>query len=117
MRKTIRKVTMVVPVLMTSCQVSLKWKMGPVAAHSTIMATAITNAVGWPAVRAVHFAKCENFVVRYIIVVPPVCRRCFVHNKLATPSTQPRDARPETTRAASAALGSILPNTGGENGG
>ena len=28
-RKTIRKVTMVVPVLITSCHVSEKWKMGP----------------------------------------------------------------------------------------
>jgi hypothetical protein len=29
MRKTIKKVTMVVPVLITSCQVSLKLKNGP----------------------------------------------------------------------------------------
>src|ERR1041384_7240894 len=88
MRKTIRNVTMVVPVLITSCHVSLKWKIGPVVAHSTMMATATTNAVGWPAVRAVHFAKRENFDVRYIIIVPPVCRRCFVQHKFAVPQTQ-----------------------------
>jgi hypothetical protein len=32
MRKTIKKVTIVVPVLMTSCQVSLYLKIGPVMA-------------------------------------------------------------------------------------
>ena len=39
-----RKVTMVVPVLMTSCQVSENPKTGPVAAHTMMTATAMANA-------------------------------------------------------------------------
>ena len=37
-RNTIRKVTMVVPVLMTSCQTSEKPKIGPVTAQTTTSA-------------------------------------------------------------------------------
>ncbi len=43
-----RKVTIVVPVLITSCQVSLKPKTGPVAAQITTMATAVANVAGFP---------------------------------------------------------------------
>ncbi len=35
---------MVVPVLITSCQLSEKWKRGPVAAHASTTAVAIRNA-------------------------------------------------------------------------
>ena len=35
-RNTIRKVTIVVPVLIMSCQVSLQWKIGPVTAQTTM---------------------------------------------------------------------------------
>src|SRR3954463_5025353 len=45
---TIRNVTMVVPVLMTSCQVSENPKMGPVTAHTTITNTAMSRATGDP---------------------------------------------------------------------
>ena len=44
MRKTIRKVMMVVPVLMTSCHVSENLKTGPVTPHTTIVARATANA-------------------------------------------------------------------------
>ena len=44
---------MVVPVLMTSCHVLLKWKMGPVAAHASTRARAARNAWGLPVARAV----------------------------------------------------------------
>ena len=37
---TIRKVTIVVAVLITSCQVSLKPKNGPSIAHTTMLASA-----------------------------------------------------------------------------
>src|SRR5690349_12398117 len=47
-RNTIRNVTMVVPVLITSCQVSLKWKIGPITAQATITAAAAANAHGVP---------------------------------------------------------------------
>ena len=40
---------MVVPVLMTSCQVSLKPKIGPVTAQTTMMATQAANVMGLPA--------------------------------------------------------------------
>src|SRR4029450_1364705 len=59
-RKTIRKVTIVVPVLMTSCQVSLNPKSGPVRAHARITATARPNASGLPVARAVPLAKRVN---------------------------------------------------------
>ena len=56
-RKTIRKVTMVVPVLMTSCQVSLKPKTGPVTAQTTIARRARPKVAGWPAARAVALGE------------------------------------------------------------
>src|ERR1041384_8240092 len=43
-RNTIRKVTMVVPVLITSCHVSEKWNRGPVIPHTTIVPRAIAKA-------------------------------------------------------------------------
>src|SRR5690242_15129216 len=43
-RNTIRNVTMVVPVLITSCHVSEKWKIGPVTSQTTITITASANA-------------------------------------------------------------------------
>jgi len=47
-RKTIRKVTMVVPVLITSCQVSEKPKIGPETIQTTIVATASRKVIGRP---------------------------------------------------------------------
>ena len=48
---------MVVPVLMTSCHVSLKPKRGPETAHKSSAPSAIANATGCPATRDVHFAN------------------------------------------------------------
>src|SRR4051812_19167606 len=62
MRNTIRKVTMVVPVLMISCQVSLKPKTGPLAIHSRITSAAALNAAGRPVALAVDLAKRVNQV-------------------------------------------------------
>jgi hypothetical protein len=42
-KKTMRKVTMVVPVLMISCQVSENPKKGPETAQTKMMATAAKN--------------------------------------------------------------------------
>ena len=53
MANTIRKVTMVVPVLMTSCHVSLKPKSGPVTNHTTTIASAATIAQGVPTARVI----------------------------------------------------------------
>jgi len=52
-----RKVTIVVPVLIISCHVSLKPKTGPVTAHKSSAPSAIANATGCPAAREVHFAN------------------------------------------------------------
>jgi hypothetical protein len=49
MTKTMRKVTIVVAVLMTSCHVSLKPNAGPETIQSTMTETAAANASGWPA--------------------------------------------------------------------
>jgi hypothetical protein len=51
MRKTIKNVMMVVPVLITSCHVSLKPKIGPVTAQMTINNNAKRNAPCRPLAR------------------------------------------------------------------
>lgn len=51
---------MVVPVLMISCQVSEKPNTGPLAPQMRMTATAITNAVGRPAARAIALEKSPN---------------------------------------------------------
>ncbi len=51
---------MVVPVLTTSCHVSLKRKSGPVSAQTAMTATARAKAAGRPVARAVHLAKRVN---------------------------------------------------------
>src|SRR4051812_29124735 len=55
--KTIRNVTIVVPVLMMSCQVSEKPKIGPVTAQAMMTTTASTNAHGEPTALDVACAK------------------------------------------------------------
>jgi hypothetical protein len=60
MRKTIKNVIMVVLVLMTSCQVSLKWKIGPVIAQSTMIPRATINVTGRPAAREAKRAAWVN---------------------------------------------------------
>src|SRR5215475_12684356 len=58
---------------MTSCQVSLKPKTGPVPAQTTITVTATRKATGRPVARAVHLAKRVNQdldLVGRIVVLP-----------------------------------------------
>ena len=55
-RKTIRKVMIVVPVLITSCQVSEKPNTGPVTAQTSTTATAVTKAQDRPAWVEAHCA-------------------------------------------------------------
>ncbi len=55
-RKTVRKVTMVVPVLMTRCHVSEKWR-GPVRAQMTMTTAARVKAHGLSATREDALAK------------------------------------------------------------
>ena len=55
-----RKVTIVVLVLITSCQVSLKPKSGPLIAQATIVASASVKVIGRPLMRADAFAKRLN---------------------------------------------------------
>jgi hypothetical protein len=56
-RNTIRKVTIVVPVLITSCQVSEKWKSGPVMPQTRIVPSARPNAGTLPENRVAAEAK------------------------------------------------------------
>src|SRR5262245_64952485 len=68
-----RNVTIVVPVLMTNCHVSLKPKTGPVPAQTMITVTATRKATGRPVARAVHLAKRVNQdldLVGRIVVLP-----------------------------------------------
>src|SRR5258705_4159404 len=58
MRKTIRKVTIVVPVLITSCHVSEKWNLGQVIPQTMITARARRKAVDVP---VASVALRENF--------------------------------------------------------
>ena len=51
---------MVVPVLMTSCQVSLKPKIGPVTAQTTTIKTAARKTTGLPHHSDVVRAKLSN---------------------------------------------------------
>jgi hypothetical protein len=60
MRNTIRKVTIVVPVLMTSCQLSLNRNSGPVINHTRMRVTARMNVAGRPAPRDVALATRVN---------------------------------------------------------
>src|SRR5262249_36164525 len=58
---------------MTSCQVSLKPKTGPVPAQTTITVTATRKATGRPVARAVHLAKRVNQDLDFggrIVVLP-----------------------------------------------
>src|SRR5690349_18356626 len=60
MRNTIRNVIIVVLVLMTSCQVSLNLKIGPVMAQTTMMIMAIIKVMGLPAAREAALAVRVN---------------------------------------------------------
>ena len=60
MRNTIRNVTIVVPVLMTSCQVSENANIGPLAAHAITIRQQIRNVIGAPAARATAFEAVVN---------------------------------------------------------
>ena len=51
---------MVVLVLITSCQVSLKPNRGPVTAQTTIVRVASINAIGCPVAREAAFANRLN---------------------------------------------------------
>ncbi|MFM2296549.1 MAG: hypothetical protein RL117_256 [Verrucomicrobiota bacterium] len=83
MRNTIKKVMMVVPVLITNCQVSLKENKGPVMTQVRMIATAKTNVRGRPQKRDAVLANPEyqEFVlircVRMIKIDPYSWNRVF----------------------------------------
>ena len=51
---------MVVPVFITSCQVSEYWNTGPVAAHTITVRTAIAKTAGFPAAVDIALAALLN---------------------------------------------------------
>src|SRR6476660_1762768 len=64
MRNTIRNVTMVVPVLITSCHVSENPKSGPLTAHTRTMPAAVMNVDARPAASEVLLASSpKNFEI------------------------------------------------------
>src|SRR5579872_1646067 len=79
MRKTIRKVTIDEPLLMTSCHVSEKWKAGPMAAQTMMARTPIRNDAGDPTISAVRWAN-ERKNVR--ISRPPTQERPYSADRL-----------------------------------
>src|SRR5690606_8647588 len=72
MRNTIRKVIIVVPVLMISCQVSENPKSDPETAHKTTRPIAIAKTHGVPAHRAIHSDSKRNFSSMNISCVTPL---------------------------------------------
>src|SRR5258706_749172 len=69
-RNTMRNVTIVVPVLMTNCQVSEKWNNGPVIPHIKMITRATINAHGEPTTTEVLL---ENFLKKSFMLDPPAC--------------------------------------------
>ena len=59
-RKTIKKVIIVVPVFIMSCHVSLKPNTGPVSAQATMINKAVIKVTDLPAARAVHLVNRVN---------------------------------------------------------
>jgi hypothetical protein len=66
MRKTMRNVMIVVPVLITNCHVLLKPKSGPVIAQTMMMPAAPAKVAGRPEAFAVHLAKLVNQEVDFV---------------------------------------------------
>jgi hypothetical protein len=66
MTNTIRKVMIVVPVLMTSCQVSENPKTGPLTPQTMTMAQARMNVTGFPAACAMPE---ENWVKSCVVLL------------------------------------------------
>jgi hypothetical protein len=64
MRKTIRKVTTVVPVLIMSCQVSEYLNIGPVMPQTTITLIAVKNAAEVPVAAVALF---ENLSKKFFL--------------------------------------------------
>lgn len=59
---------MVVPVLMTSCQVSEKWKTGPVIAQTIMTKNASMKAKGEPVAFVTVVENLSNFAVKEVEV-------------------------------------------------
>src|SRR4029453_7135446 len=78
-RNTIKKVTIVVPVLMMSCHVSLKPNSGPVIAQIMITATARMKVPGRPVARAVHLANRENHDCDLVGLIFPFNHQMITH--------------------------------------
>src|SRR4051812_49292774 len=70
---TIRKVTMVVPVLMTSCHVSENLNMGPVIPHTTITNIAEINAIGLPVALVTLLEKASKALNNFFFICGSFC--------------------------------------------
>ena len=66
--KTIKKVMIVVPVLITNCQVSEKLNIGPVTAHTIITKNAMINDVDVPTARVIADDIFSNRAVKLVFL-------------------------------------------------
>src|ERR1700676_1336457 len=70
MTNTISMLTIFVTVLMTNCQVSLQWKIGPVTSQTKVIKQMATNAELEPASFAVFCAMLANPCFLVIVILP-----------------------------------------------
>src|SRR5687768_9714823 len=85
MMNTIKKVMMVVPVLITSCQVSEKLKIGPVIAQTIINSMAVRKAMGVPVALVILLDAPSNHsenLVLFFFICPILSSLmfCIMHN-------------------------------------
>ena len=73
MTKTMRNVTIVVAVLITSCHVSEKSNSGPVTSHVTITAAASSRAYGEPAAFVTRAATSQERITHGARTIGPHC--------------------------------------------
>src|SRR5690242_13781191 len=99
MRKTMRNVTIVVAVLITSCQVSLNPKIGPETPQTTMIATAAMNVTGLPVLMAVHLAKRENSDLGFVGFICSSVDQNITASTAAELSTDNTIFRRETARS------------------
>ena len=70
----------VVPVLITSCQVSLKRKIGPVSAHTRMMDAASAKVIGRPLMWAVPFVSRVNQLRDFVGRMEALRRESVAHD-------------------------------------
>src|ERR1700733_4002130 len=92
MTKTISMLTIFVTVLITNCQVSLQWKIGPVTSQTEVIKHMATNAELEPASLAVFCAMLANPCFLVTVSHP---MEADPHDVASVPHTRKNVHRPE----------------------